>query len=293
MPKKMKTNVNMDKIIIMTVVVNTLQILAALALVVATVFAYESVHQIIIQVGMGLMSLVVCWGAGIDIREAILARRISHEADMLEESHRYLEELNTEMRKQRHDFMNHLQVVYSLVELGDSAETMQYIERVYGDLKRVGKVLKTTVPAINALIAAKQNDAEAAGIRMETEVHTALDGMKVEGWELCRVLGNLLDNAFDALNGVEGAEVKLSLTEDLNSFEFRVFNNGPMIPEKIRERIFEARFSTKGSERGMGLSIVNDIVTRYNGSIKLESDKVGTVFSVYFPKTRTIEEKEA
>lgn len=292
MTGKITKSVNMSKITVMTVIINAMQMIASLALVGATIFAYDSVNRLLIQVGMALMTGVVCWGGFIDIHEAFLARGISEQADMLEESYRHLEELNLEMRKQRHDFMNHLQVVYSLVELGDNKETCEYIERVYGDLKRVGKVLKTSVPAVNALIAAKQNDAEENGIQMQTDVRTSLDGLEVPGWELCRVLGNLIDNAFDALKDTDAPEIRLSLSEDMQNLRFAVWNNGPAIPDKIRERIFEERFSTKGTDRGMGLSIVRDIADRHGGKINLSSDESGTKFEVVFLKSSKAENTE-
>lgn len=292
MAGKISRDVNMSKIAVMTVIINAMQMIASVCLVAATVLAYESLNRLAIQVGMALMAGVVCWGGVMDIREAFLARRISDQADMLEASHRNLEELNLEMRKQRHDFMNHLQVVYSLVELGDENETREYIERVYGDLKRVGQVLKTSVPAMNALIAAKQIDAEERAIQMRTDVRTALEGLNVPGWELCRVLGNLIDNAFDALSGALAPEIRLSLSEDVQFFRLSVWNNGPAIPDKIKEHIFEERFSTKGSDRGMGLSIVRDIVTRHEGTIRLASDEGGTSFEILFRKTGRIDNTE-
>ncbi|HPS94485.1 MAG TPA: MASE3 domain-containing protein, partial [Deltaproteobacteria bacterium] len=50
-----------------------------------------------------------------------------------------------------YDFMNHLQVVFGLLDMGDGEEARQYIERVYGDIQRVGQALRTSIPAVNAL----------------------------------------------------------------------------------------------------------------------------------------------
>lgn len=285
MPRRIRAEVNISKLAVMTVVINGMQMLASVALVSATIFAYSSLHQTVIQVGMALMSALVCWGAVIDIREAFLTRRISEQADMLEDSYRNLEDLNYQMRKQRHDFMNHLQVVYSLVEMGDTQATCDYIERVYGDLKHVGSVLKTSVPAVNALIAAKQNDAEDNHVVMETEVRTTLEGVPVAGWALCRVLGNLIDNALDALKGRAEGRIRLLLSEDVQRYRFRVWNNGPAIPEEVRAHMFEERYSTKGTDRGMGLSIVRDIIGEARGTINVTSDETGTEFEIILPKS--------
>jgi sensor histidine kinase regulating citrate/malate metabolism len=96
--------------------------------------------------------------------------------------------------------MNHLQVVFSLLELGDSDEAMKYVESVYGDIKRTGSALKTAIPAVNALIAAKRQDCEAQGIALALHIASSWQGLPVPGWEMCRVLGNLIDNAREALS---------------------------------------------------------------------------------------------
>ena len=59
-------------------------------------------------------------------------------SEELEEAYGQLESLNREMRAQRHDFMNHLQVVYSLIEMNESGEAMEYMDRVYGDIGAYG-----------------------------------------------------------------------------------------------------------------------------------------------------------
>ena len=284
MSRKIQKNANVDKLALMTIVLNTLQIVASLCLMAVVLVYPGSLDAVIMRVGLSILCLIVSWGALIDIRDAYAARNIWRKNDMLETSQEHLEDLNNEMRKQRHDFMNHLQVVYSLVELGDEQETLRYIENVYGALKQVGKALKTSVPAVNAMISAKQNDAQTRNIQMEIEVYSSLEGISMPGWELCSVLGNLIDNAFDAMKESTGARVGVTLSQDEHNFILKVENNGPEIPSEIRERIFEARFSTKGADRGMGLSIVSDIVHRAGGDILLTSDEKRTCFVVTLPR---------
>ena len=59
--------------------------------------------------------LIVTWGAALDIREARRAGRVAEQAAMLEDAYRQLEALNGTLRKQRHDFKNHLQVVSKII----------------------------------------------------------------------------------------------------------------------------------------------------------------------------------
>ncbi|MBQ3080346.1 MAG: Spo0B domain-containing protein [Clostridia bacterium] len=277
--------INMKKLAIMTILLNSCQMASACVIMLLVVLNPELLNVLPMRLALGALTLIVIWGASVDIREALHAKRITERADMMEDSIDNLETLNIEMRKQRHDFMNHLQVVYSLAEMKDTEETLKYIETVYGDLRRVGRLLKTSLPAVNALLAAKESDAEEEGIVMEMVVRSSLENLSIPAWEMCRVLGNIIDNSFDALKEVkEKPCVKVTLSEDAKGFFIEIQNNGPMISENIRKRIFEEKFSTKGEERGMGLAIVKEIVTNAGGNINVESGPKRTAFSVRLPR---------
>ena len=288
MARRVRHFVNMKKALVYTVVINSLQIAGAATLALLSLFtgghAFEGLPE---QALMCVMTLVVSWGAALDIREAFSTRRMATEADMLEDAYDQLETLNGTLRAQRHDFMNHLQVVYSLMELEEYAEAGDYIERVYGDIRRVSRALKTAHPAINALLAAKVTDGESRGINVTLEIESAWADLPVESWAMCRVLGNLIDNAMDALRGAPSPALTIRLSESIRGYDFAVSNNGPMIPENIAERIFQRGFSTKGEGRGMGLSIVREIVDEAGGEMTVASNERETVFSGYLPKPRT------
>ena len=197
-----------------------------------------------------------------------------------------LENLNNSLRVQRHDFMNHLQVVYGLVELDEYQEVKKYIEDVYSDIQNVSRILKTGNPAVNALLQAKILDCERLGIKVDLEVRSRMDNLVIPSWEFCRVLGNIIDNAKDSLGNKTGpAEIKIKLYEDLKSYRFTVSDNGPEIPSHIRKRIFEAGFSTKeGSHHGMGLFISKKILNEHSGDIWVSSDENLTAFEGRIPR---------
>ena len=190
------------------------------------------------------------------------------------------------MRAQRHDFKNHLQVVYGLIGMGEYKEAQAYIERVYGDIQLVSRALKTASPAVNALLAAKAADCAERGIRMEARIRSAWQGLPLPGWEMCRVLGNLIDNAIDAMAGSATGKKQLLVEtgEGLHDFTFRVFNTGSRIPPERLNDIFERGFTTKSEGRGMGLSIVAEIMEENGGIIRVTSDGTGTAFSGSLPK---------
>lgn len=73
------------------------------------------------------------------------------------------DDLNRQLRMQRHDFINHLQVIYALLQMNESNQAMEYMDKVYKDLQRVGSLLKTKSSAVNGLLAAKASRARSAG----------------------------------------------------------------------------------------------------------------------------------
>lgn len=145
---------------------------------------------------------------------------------MLEEAYGQLENLNVTLRAQRHDFLNHMQVVGSLLEMQEYDEATRYIGRVYGDVLSVSSVLRTASPAVNALLQAKMAESERRGVLMRVQTESKWEGLPVQGWEMCRVLGNLIDNALDALKQTEAPCLTLTLSETRERFCFVLENNG-------------------------------------------------------------------
>ena len=286
MTRPMRRFVNLKKAVIYTVVINMLQIAGSITVAVMSLItgghAFIGLPE---QVLLCTMTLLVSWGAVLDIREAFSARELASDADMLQDAYAQLENLNGTLRAQRHDFMNHLQVVFSLLELEDYKEASDYIERVYGDIRRVSRTLKTAHPAINALLAAKVGDCEARGVHVDLQIESPWAGLPVESWEMCRVLGNLIDNAMDAMKDAPEPRLLIRLSESVQSYTFVIANNGPMIQPSIAERIFQRGFSTKGEGRGMGLSIVRGIMESGGGRLTLASDERETRFEGTLPKT--------
>ena len=269
-------------------VTNIMQVTAMLAVLLYSIFRAPPEGRVLeIAVISGAL-LIVSWGAILDIREALSAGRIAEQAQMLEEAYAQLEALNGTLRKQRHDFMNHLQVVFSLLELGDGDEAMKYVESIYSDIKKVGSALRTDIPAVNALIAAKRQDCADRGIDLELRITSGWHDLPVSGWEMCRVFGNLIDNAREAL--LEDADnpnrrIVLGIDETPGAFSFRVANNGPAIPLQLQRSIFQMGFTTKSEGHGSGLSIVEEILKRYGGDIRVESSESETAFIGTIPKT--------
>lgn len=278
------SNINIRKLSLMAIFVNSAQIASAVFLAGILIFKPNLINTFSMRVLLVATITVTTAGALLDIKEAIRNRTLDEETDILEDSIDNLTRLNTEMRKQRHDFKNHLQVIYSLLELNEPAEARNYIDSIHSDLNRVGRILKTAHPAINALIAAKSNDAEESGVGFTVNVSSALETLPIPPYKLCRALGNLIDNAFDALIGQSGGFIRVSFEETQQMYRMSVSNNGPMIDQSLLEKIFSAGYSTKGAGRGMGLSVVSEIASSYGGALYVDSASALTKFMIEIPK---------
>lgn len=281
----MHKRVDVDKASTYSIIINAVQIAAVLAIALLVLLTdIEDRSVIFVEFIICVAAAIIIWGAVIDITQALDAKRISEQTTMLEEAYGQLEALNVTLRAQRHDFMNHLQVVSSLIEMGDFKEAEEYIEQVYGDIQSIATVLRTGNPAVNALLKVKLGESQQRGIAMEVRIQSKWDALPVQGWEMCRILGNLIDNALDALHATEEPRVTITLGEDLHGYFFIVENNGPEVPQGIRASIFQPGMTTKGTGRGMGLAIVRRILTENGGDVTLITSPEKTAFRGWLPK---------
>lgn len=287
--KKPTRNPDINKASIYAIVVNAIQI-AALVVFVLYLMLHSGYNDYMLLGIVVAMALMAIWGASIDIQEALRTRRRVRTIYELQTTNNQMDALNLQLRAQRHDFLNHIQVVYSLLEMGESGEAADYLERIYSQLRTVSKVMRTRVTAFNALLQVKNAACEERGIHLELDIRTALEGLSVPPWEICCVIGNLMDNAMDALSGVRDGRIRLEARETLRQFTFAISNNGPAIPQSLRQHIFEAGVSTKGEGRGMGLSIVQKTLAEFDGVIELLPGEE-TCFVVTIPREgRTLPE---
>ena len=291
LPKAAK-HVSVRKATNYAVVINALQIALILVMLVAIIVVpeIETSYKLLLTLTV-VASLVIVWGAVVDIREALHTRKLLTQLDDMDDTIDAMSQFNNTLRAQRHDFLNHLQVVYSLIEMEEYQEANEYIEQVYGRITSVSRTMKTAIPAVNALMLVKAAACEKAGVQVEMNITSKWEALEaaIPDWEMCKVLSNLIDNAIDAMESIpaDKRHLSIALAENVKQYTFRVENTGTPIPEDIREHIFIPGFTTKGDGHGMGLHIVCRTLKERGGDIQVESNNEQTVFSGYVPKQNT------
>lgn len=194
------------------------------------------------------------------------------------------------LRAQEHEFANRLHVIGGLVDLEEFSEARNYI----ADLAASGgpggaEDLRSRIspPVIAALLVAKQSIAAERDITLTIDSKSSLDlPAGRESQNAITILGNLIDNALDAVSGQAAPrEVTISVA-DHHGLSIVVHDNGPGVnPEHLRE-IFRDGFTTKDAQpdrrRGIGLALVRRLVVRSGGSITVNAGP-GARFEVALP----------
>lgn len=133
-------------------------------------------------------------------------------------------------------------------------------------------------------------------VRLECEI--GHDFSTREHYRLMSIVKNLVTNAIEAC-GNRGL-VRFTQQLDGDSFLFIVEDNGPGIPQKVQDSVFDMGYSTRfdpvtgNINRGVGLASVRHITEIFGGKVTMESkENVGTVFCVSIPRAALEEEKNA
>ena len=209
--------------------------------------------------------------------------------------------LTDALRAQQHEFSNRMHTVAGLLELGESDEALHYLTDLGGAEAEFAESVRSRVasPLIVGLIIGKAAVASERGVVLALSDDTLLGEAPEKAQALTTILGNLIDNAFDALcgggNGSAGGghapgtvgRVEVTIVEDEREITVRVADDGPGIPPGAADSIFVDGYTTKAEpgsrRRGLGLALVHRLVQRLGGQITA-SEGPGAVFTVRLPK---------
>jgi two-component system, CitB family, sensor kinase len=194
------------------------------------------------------------------------------------------------LRSQNHEAANRLHTVVSLIEMGRSDDAVEFAteELQAAQLLTDRVVGAVDEPVVAALLLGKTAQAAERGIDLRIGADSRVDGLPVPPRDVVTLVGNLLDNAFDAVaDGQWGGlrRVDVSLSTSPTTLRLRVGDSGPGLPEDLVTRAFERGWSTKRGDaalgRGLGLALVAQVVRRYDGRVDVaRSEHGGAAFTV-------------
>lgn len=161
------------------------------------------------------------------------------------------------LRAQFHEFMNKLHVILGMLHLKYYSQLEDYILKTANNYQaEIGSIIrKVKSPVIAGFLLGKINRARDLGIQLSITEESLLpetDDVDATN-ELITVLGNLIENAMDAMSNMENGEISVSFHHQDGRLNCIVGDDGPGITLENQHRIYEQGFSTKGSGRGIGL----------------------------------------
>ncbi|WP_425472192.1 ATP-binding protein [Streptomyces cyaneus] len=195
------------------------------------------------------------------------------------------------LRAQDHEHANRMHTLLGLLELEMYDDAVEFVGEVVGDHRATAEQVAEKIqdPLLAALLVGKATVAAERGVALHLSDRTRLPDRLVDPRGLVTIVGNLVDNALDAVAGTPHARVEVELRAEGRTSTLRVRDTGPGIPEEHRELIFTEGWSTKTPpahrERGIGLSLVRRLAERQGGSATVdEAAGGGAEFTVVLPE---------
>lgn len=177
-----------------------------------------------------------------------------------------IESINNEMRKFRHDYVNILSTMSDYIRENDMNGLKHYFENNIHSIKdnlemnsiKLNGTDNLKVRAIKGLITTKILQAQEKNIPISIEVPELIDHINMNLVDLSRMIGIIFDNAIEASEDLEDALIRIAFIKNEDSILFIVMNKCRDNLPKIHH-LFQTNYSTKGENRGLGLSTLKEI----------------------------------
>ena len=203
--------------------------------------------------------------------------RLARENARLKERTEYYREVEreqTQIRKFKHDLMNHFTVVATYLDLGENDKAVEYLKEIGTKFSELTKQY-TSSPLINAILNSKRQKAAAEGIELTVKADVQ-ENISADSMDLCTLIANSLDNAIEAVP--PDRKIMLELLSDGETLFFSVSNR---YSGEVKGNGDGTFISSKEDRKnhGFGIRNIKEAVARMGGKTEITAD--GSVFRVY------------
>ncbi len=237
---------------------------------------------ILIAIGLGLLAFEYLSNS---MQETLLGYEPEEFADIYRQGEMTL-------RASTHEFQNKLHIISGLLQMDSSDEALRYIGIITRELdSEQNQILRNILnPTVSALLLGKVSRAKELDIQfaVRNDSHLQRHSPYLSTNDMITIIGNLVENAFDALRSSSGPKsVEVFIGESDAGLIITVDDTGQGMTQEEVRTLLHRTYTTKGQGHGTGLRLIRRIVRRRNGYLEIESEPgEGSSFTVSFDKVR-------
>jgi two-component system sensor histidine kinase AgrC len=217
-----------------------------------------------------------------------LQRTKESEFENLKSYTKHIEEMYEEVRVFKHDYQNMLIFILKCIENQDYAEVEEYFQSIAENtsskiphLDNIADLSNIKLPNVKGFISYKILSARNSGIDVQLECREELLEINMPTHDFVRIISNLLDNAMEAAGKSIEKKMNIAIFENQGETGWCVVIANYFLRDETTslavEKLYEKGFSTKGKNRGLGLSIVLETINKYP-QVSLESSLKSNLF---------------
>lgn len=194
------------------------------------------------------------------------------------------------LRVQNHEHMNKLHTIAGLIQMGNSSQALDYVFETTEEQQELTNFLSKNInyDSLSGLLLSKVRRGKELGIHVSIDRRSVLKAFpkNLDQHDFVLIIGNLVENAFDSFKSCESItrEIYISIEQDDSLLSLLVEDNGCGMSELDIENVFDEGYTTKnGSNQGLGLYLVKEIVQKGYGHIEVDSQPgQGSSFIITF-----------
>lgn len=187
------------------------------------------------------------------------------------------------MRGWRHDYHNHLQSLKAKLTKNQIDESIEYLNELEKDLDDIHQIVETGNINIDAILNSKLSLAMTHDIDVNVKVSIPTN-LPINNIDCCVLLGNLIDNAIEACENVDGDKyIRLYI----GLYKKQLYISITNATNEIVRKFDEEYITTKRGNHGHGLKRINKVVEKYNGYINRKNEPGVFVTEIMLPMNQT------
>ena len=254
-------------------------------------------HDILCEFnGLNVIANRIAIRNGDQLIGAVVSFRSQNDIESLNSQLTQIKQYVENLRTLRHEHLNWMSTLSGLLQMKEYDQALALIKGESESQQQLIDTLREQFSdkQVAGLLFGKFHRAKELGLQLLFTQGSQLKELpnSLNSIEFCAILGNLLDNAFEASLKTNSGnkQIELYLSDEGKEIVIEVADQGCGFPLEIRDTMFERGITTKTESvdgHGIGLYLVSSYVNRCNGTMIIEENQPhGTVFSIFIPKVK-------